>query len=124
MVDGDVGDGDGDDVDGDGGQDGNVRPDLSTSTSTASHLEAFELPAQLNLDILLKTKIFSSKICLTMMSLNLLTAVLSEGGGSVALKSNSLEAQQRPKLHLDLYFILLFLFFLLFMSLSKSSSYH
>ena len=128
MVDGDVGDGDDDDVDGDGDGrlDGDVGSDLSTSTSTttASHLEAFELPAQLNLDILLKTKIFSSKICLTMMSLNLLTAVLSEGRGSVALKSDSLEAQQGPKLHLDLYFILLFLFFLLFMSLSKSSSYH
>ena len=118
MVDGDVGDGDDDDVDGD------VRPDLSTSTSTASHLEAFELPAQLHLDIFLKTKIFSSKICLTMMSLNLLTAVLSEGRGSVALKSDSLEAQQGPKLHLALYFLLLFIFFLLFMSSSKSSSYH
>ena len=126
MVDGDVGDGDGDDVDGDGdgGLDGDVGSDLSNSTSTASHLEAFELPSKLNLDILLKTKIFSSKICLTMMSFNLLTAVLSEGGGSVALKSNSLEAQQGPKLHLDLYFILLFIFFLLFMSSSKSSSYH
>ena len=98
MVDGDVGDGDGD-----GGLDGDVGSDLSNSTSTASHLEAFELPAQLNLDILLKTKIFSSKICLTMMSFNLLTAVLSEGGGSVALKSNSLEAQQGPKLHLAPY---------------------
>ena len=76
MVDGDVGDGDGDvgpdldgdggddgdddDVDGDGGDDGDgdVRPHLSTSSTTAPHLEAFELPSKLNLDILLKTEIF------------------------------------------------------------------
>ena len=56
MVDGDVGDGDDDDVDGD------VRPDLSTSTSTASHLEAFELPSKLNLNILLRTKIVRQRI--------------------------------------------------------------
>ena len=43
---------------------------------------------------------------------NLLTAVLSEGGGSVALKSNSLEAQQGPKLHLDLYIYLALYIFL------------
>ena len=40
---------------------GDVRPDLSTSTSTASHLEAFELPSKLNLDIFLKTKIFHQR---------------------------------------------------------------
>ena len=62
MGDGDVGDGDDDDVDGDGRLDGDVRPDLSTSTSTASHLEAFELPSKLNLDILLKTKIVRQRI--------------------------------------------------------------
>ena len=63
MVDGDVGDGDGDgdDVDGDGRLDGDVRPDLSTSTTTASHLEAFELPSKLNLNIFLKTKIFRQR---------------------------------------------------------------
>ena len=60
MVDGVVGDGD--DVDGDGRLNGDVRPDLSTSTSTASHLEAFELPSKLNLDILLKTKIVRQRI--------------------------------------------------------------
>ena len=49
--------------DGDGGDDGDgdVRPHLSTSSTTASHLEAFELPSKLNLDILLKTKIFRQK---------------------------------------------------------------
>ena len=62
MVDGDVGDGDDDDVDGDGWLNGDVRPDLSNSTSTASHLEAFELPSKLNLDILLKTKIVRQRI--------------------------------------------------------------
>ena len=66
MVDGDVGDGDDDDVDGDGdgdgGLDGDVRPDLSNSTSTASHLEAFKLPAQLHLNILLRTKIVRQRI--------------------------------------------------------------
>ena len=67
MGDGDVGDGDDDDVDGDGRLDGDVRPDLSTSTSTASHLEAFELPSKLNLDILLKIKDLSSKVFLTIM---------------------------------------------------------
>ena len=61
MVDGDVGDGDGD-GDVDAGLDGDVWSDLSTSTSTASHLEAFELPSKLNLDILLKTKIVRQRI--------------------------------------------------------------
>ena len=62
MGDGDVGDGDDDDVDGDGRLDGDVRPDLSNSTSTASYLEAFKLPSELNLDIFLKTKIVRQRI--------------------------------------------------------------